>query len=183
MFKQYLAQMRGDIEELKTAFGSALRVAPVAVVDPVKGFRVSWGEDPDGGAFLSPWYPHPESGGATSTWAPLSVGQVVGVINPDGDPRQGILLRGGFSGKNPAPSQNLDENLYRFGGVSISVLASGAVLLEAKGAVTITAPQVNLGGEGGSPVARVGDLVEVGSGSSAGRWPIVTGSGVVSAVD
>ncbi|WP_085593524.1 phage baseplate assembly protein V [Thalassospira sp. MCCC 1A01428] len=35
---------------------------------------------------------------------------------------------------------------------------------------------ISFGGEGGQPVARVGDMVNVGSGSSAGLWPIVSGS-------
>lgn len=175
--------MKADIEALKTVMGTALRVGAVAVVDPVKGFRVKWGEGADGKPFLSPFYPHPESGGATSTWAPLSEGQIVGVLNPGGDPRQGILLRGGFSGKNPPPSQSLDENKLTFGGVSVTITKDGAVVIDAAAAVTVNAPVVNLGGEGGRPVARIGDKVAVGAGSSAGEWPIVSGSNTVFAVD
>ncbi len=36
-------------------------------------------------------------------------------------------------------------------------------------------------GEDAQPIARVGDMVQVGSGSSAGMWPIVSGSNFVSA--
>lgn len=181
MISEIIAQ-RADIEQLKTVFGRALRVGPVEVVDPVKGFRISYGNGSGGEPFLSPFYPHPESGGATSTWAPLSKGQVVGVINPGGDPRQGILLRGGFSADNPAPSQSLDENVLAFGGVKLTLHKDGTVTIDAASAVTVNAPQVNLGGEGGKPVARIGDKVAVGSGSSAGQWPIVEGSSAVSAV-
>lgn len=49
--------------------------------------------------------------------------------------------------------------------------------------VTVNAPSIDLGGEGGKPVARIGDLVSVSIGSSAGLWPIVEGSGAVRAVD
>ncbi|GHA13375.1 hypothetical protein GCM10007989_04970 [Devosia pacifica] len=178
-----IVTMKADLEALKTQFGTALRVGPVDKVDAEKGFRVSWGQDARGEPFLSPWYPHPESGGRTSTWMPLSEGQVVGIINPDGDPRQGILLRGGFSDLNPPPSQSLDENVFRFGGVTITISADGAVTVDAAGPVTVITPQVNLGGEGGKPVARIGDKVAVGTGSSAGEWPIVEGSGTVFAVD
>lgn len=174
--------LRADIEALRTAFGTALRVGPVEVVDAQKGFRVKWGEGTDGKPFLSPWLPHPESGGETSTWAPLSKGQIVGVINPNGDPRQGMLLRGGFSDQNPPPSESLDENVLRFGGVTITLGKGGSVVIDAAGPVTVNAPVVNLGGEGGKPVARVGDLVDVGAGSSTGLWPIVQGSAVVKAV-
>lgn len=181
MINQFLT-LRADVEALKSAFGTALRVGPVEEVDAKKGFRIKWGDGPSG-PFLSPWYPHPESGGATSTWAPLSKGQVVGIINPDGDPRQGVLLRGGFSDQNPPPSESLEENVFRFGGVKITITESGAIVIDAAGPVTVNAPVVNLGGEDGKPVARIGDRVSVGSGSSAGLWPIVEGSSVVNAVD
>lgn len=124
-----LLGMKVDIEMLKTAFGNSLKVGPVEVVDAKKGYRLKLGEGPDGKPFLSPWYPHPESGGATNTWAPLSKGQIVGVLNPSGDPRQGLLIRGGFSGVNPPISEDLSENKFQFGGVTITV-ASGKITIE-----------------------------------------------------
>jgi phage baseplate assembly protein V len=56
--------------------------------------------------------------------------------------------------------------------------------------VTVTAPQVIVdsedvilgGSAGGAKVARVGDRVNVGSGSSAGMWPIVEGADNVKAI-
>lgn len=180
MISEIIAQ-RADIEQLKALFGRSLRVGAVEVVDAEKGFRINLGNGADGAPFLSPFYPHPESGGATSTWVPLSKGQIVGVINPGGDPRQGILLRGGFSADNPAPSGSLDENVFEFGGVKLTI-RDCSLIIDAPMAVTVNAPEVNLGGVGGRPVARIGDKVEVGGGSSAGLWPIVEGSSVVSAV-
>ncbi len=47
--------------------------------------------------------------------------------------------------------------------------------------VAVNAGAVDLGGAGGQAVARIGDEVAVGAGSSAGRWPIVSGSGKVKA--
>lgn len=181
MISEILAQ-RADIEQLKSLFGRALKVGPVEVVDAKLGFRIKLGTDAQGKPFLSPFYPHPESGGATSTWAPLSKGQIVGVINPGGDPRQGVLLRGGFSDANPPPSESLDENKFDFGGVTITIGTGGNVVIDAPGKVVVNSPNIELGGEGGPPVARIGDLVKVGSGSSAGSWPIVSGSDVVRAV-
>ncbi|NMG39810.1 baseplate assembly protein [Chelativorans sp. ZYF759] len=115
-----VAEIKADVEMLKTAFGNSLKVGPVEEVDAQKGYRLKLGEGPDG-PYLSPWYPHPESGGATKSWAPLSKGQIVGVINPTGDPRQGILLRAGFSGQDGAPSSDLAENVLQFGGVTLSI--------------------------------------------------------------
>jgi phage baseplate assembly protein V len=42
--------------------------------------------------------------------------------------------------------------------------------------VVVESDNINWGGEDGAKVARVGDRVNVGSGSSAGLWPIVEGS-------
>lgn len=42
--------------------------------------------------------------------------------------------------------------------------------------VVIDSDDISLGGDGGSPVARVGDMVRVATGSSQGDWPIVSGS-------
>lgn len=54
------------------------------------------------------------------------------------------------------------------------------LLLDSSGA-TLTAATINLGSGSGKGVARIGDTVTIGSGSSAGSWPIVSGSAVVRA--
>ncbi|MCF1502911.1 baseplate assembly protein [Afifella sp. H1R] len=116
-----LAQTIIDLEILKTSFGNALKVGPVEEVDAVKGYRLNLGTGSDGKPFLSPWYPHPESGGQSASWMPLSKGQIVGVINPTGDPRQGVLLRGGFSDQNPPPSADLAANILKAFGITVSM--------------------------------------------------------------
>ena len=42
--------------------------------------------------------------------------------------------------------------------------------------VVVESDDISFGGEGGAKVARIGDRVNVGSGSSSGLWPIVEGS-------
>lgn len=108
---QELVSQRVDLEMLRTAFGNSLKVGPVEVIDAEKGYRLKLGEDDEGEPYLSPWYPHPESGGQTRSWMPLSKGQVVGVLNPIGDQTQGLLLRGGFNGENGPPSEDLAANV------------------------------------------------------------------------
>lgn len=141
-------EIRAKIEKLNTGFANALKVGPVEVIDAKKGFRLKLGEDEDG-PYLSPWYPHPESGGATRTWAPLSKGQIVGVMNPVGDSRQGVIFRGGFSDQFPPPSEDLQENRFEFGALSISATGGGDTL-------TITL--------GGSSITMTGDRIDVNSG-------------------
>ncbi len=126
---QSLIGMKIDMEMLKTAFDNSIKVGRVAAVDAAKGYRIKLGEDENGQPYLSPWYPHPESGGNSSTWMPLSEGQIVGVINPTGDPRQGLLVRGGFSDENAPPSSDLLANVLRAFGVTATV-KDGTVTIE-----------------------------------------------------
>lgn len=56
------------------------------------------------------------------------------------------------------------------------------ILVSSPTKVVVDCPDVRLGGDGGAKVARIGDQVNVGSGSSAGMWPIVEGADNVSAV-
>lgn len=104
-----------DVDGLKNRVNGMIREGTVDEVDAKKGYRLHWGEDETGAPVLSPWMPHPESGGAFSTWAPLSKGQVAGTLHPAGDPRRGFIIRGGFSGENKPPSEKLDENVFKFG--------------------------------------------------------------------
>lgn len=63
-----------------------------------------------------------------------------------------------------------------------NISVAGDATLTAGGRVDLTAPEVSVNGTLGvgtgdrQPVARIGDLVNVGSGSSAGLWPIVSGA-------
>lgn len=49
--------------------------------------------------------------------------------------------------------------------------------------VVVLSDDVHLGAEGGPKVARIGDRVQVDTGSSAGMWPIVEGSSKVQAAN
>lgn len=62
--------------------------------------------------------------------------------------------------------------IIQVGGQQLRLDSSGA---------TLTATTVNLGSGSGKGVARIGDTVMIASGSSAGSWPIVSGSTVVKA--
>ena len=64
----------------------------------------------------------------------------------------------------------------------ISLKLGSAELLVEDGQITLNAAAVLLGPEGDrKKVARVGDHVQVDTGSSAGSWPIVEGSDAVKA--
>ncbi|HBT44297.1 MAG TPA: hypothetical protein DIW51_00635 [Rhodospirillaceae bacterium] len=79
-----------------------------------------------------------------------------------------------------------DMDIYAPGDVhveaaNVTVDATGDITVNAAGKAVVNCEDLHLGTEDGPPVARVGDLVNVGSGSSAGTWPIVSGSDKVRA--
>ena len=134
-----MADLRIDVEMLKTAFAGSMKVGPVADVDAKRGYRLDLGTGSNGQPYLSPWYPHPESGGQSASWQPLSKGQVVAVFHPSGDPRQGVLMRAGFGGDNRPPSEDLARNVLEAFGVRLE-MAGGEMRVTVDRAVTVVAP-------------------------------------------
>ncbi|NDV88799.1 baseplate assembly protein [Aurantimonas aggregata] len=128
MFAEIIG-MKADIEALKTAFGNSLKLGPVEEIDAAKGYRLKLGEGADGEPWLSPWLPHPETG---KTSVPLKKGQIVGVMSPTGDMRQGLVFRGGYSAENASPNQNMAANVFEDAGVRI-VVAGGALTITTGG--------------------------------------------------
>lgn len=124
--------IKAEIEQLKTVFGNALTVGPVAVVDAEKGYRIRLGGTDDD-PYLSSWHPHPETG---KTSIPLKVGQVVGRMNHAGDPRLGFLLRAGYSDGHPSPNTNMSANVFADAGVRLEVVG-GALKVTADQDVTL----------------------------------------------
>ena len=66
-------------------------------------------------------------------------------------------------------------------GANLDADVPGDATINVGGKAVVNCEDLHLGAEDGPPVARVGDLVNVGSGSSAGTWPIVSGSDKVRA--
>ena len=125
---QEFVKLRHELAEVRHNQANMLRVGTVEQVDGQKGYQVNFGED-DGKAIPSPWFPHPEQGGAYKTWRPMAKGQIVHVFCPNGDPRQGFILpKGGFSDENRQPSDKLDENVETFGDWKMTLTKDGHVM-------------------------------------------------------
>lgn len=176
-----IADLRREIAELSRRQANVMRTGKVIEVDPARGLvRLDVGDE--GSALLTPMIPWPERAGSRRSWNPPSVGEVMTVFSPSGEvSERSLALHGGFTTDTPAPSADGDAAVFAVGGVTITVKGDSVVVDTPK--AVINCPSVDLGGEGGKPVARIGDMVSVGSGSSAGLWPIVEGSGAVRAVD
>lgn len=123
-----IIELNAAHETLVNAFGRAIKGGVVKQVDKDKGYRISLGVV-DGEEFLSPWYPHPESG---KTSVPLREGEIVGIIAPGGDPRQGFILRGGYTEGHPSPNGDMEANVFKDGG-AIFTVKNGVMSIELPG--------------------------------------------------
>lgn len=112
------------------------------------------------------------------TFHPLDGAEAI-LVFPAGDRSHGIAVVVG-------------DRRYRLTGLAPGEVAlhddQGQKIVLHRDRIEVTAPKVvvvsddvQLGADGGPRVARIGDLVDVASGSSAGQWPIVSGAAKVSA--
>jgi len=168
-----LADIRNELVDIKRRVEVSHRDGKVVELDPEKGLiKVDLGTDKS--PMVTEWIPWVERAGAQKTWNPPTVGEAISVVAPGGEMALARGVPGGFSAAFQQPSQE--------GGAYVSNVGS-STLTQRDGQTIVAAPKVDLGAAGGMAVARIGDHVLVGAGSSAGLWPIVEGSGSVFAAD
>lgn len=139
--------------------------------------------------------------GSNNSWNPPEIDEQVIVLSPSGDLSQAVILPSLYKNNASDSDQNVKSIIYQDGSKISFNLASGTLDLDLKGDVTIKVlgnanieggninikgssnitldGNVDLGGSGGQGVARIGDKVEITGGSSAGQWPIISGSSKV----
>ena len=139
--------------------------------------------------------------GSNNSWNPPEIDEQVIVLSPSGDLSQAVILPSIYKNNASNSDQNIKSITYQDGSKISFNVSSGTLDLDLKGDViikvvgnaniegdniNITASSnitldgnVDLGGSGGQPIARIGDKVEITGGSSAGQWPIISGSSKV----
>lgn len=80
-----------------------------------------------------PWF---EQAGDVNEWTPLSVGQRVMLVSPDGDPGKAAIMRGGFTDDTPQPHNKGAEKRTTIG--DCTVTQSGESLVVVIGGCTFT---------------------------------------------
>ncbi|MBK1638964.1 hypothetical protein CKO24_07850 [Rhodothalassium salexigens DSM 2132] len=159
---------------LERALANLARPGVVTAVrsDPPR-VRVAFGA----GGLESDWLPWMAArAGDDATWHPPSVDEQVLVLNPGGDPRQGVVL-GALYGADSAPAAEPQVAAMRFADgtdlrydaeahhLSVSQPGEGARLtVTCAGPVTVAAPAVDLG--------RDDALEPVVLGERLGRWVV-----------
>jgi phage baseplate assembly protein V len=139
--------------------------------------------------------------GNNNSWNPPEIDEQVIILSPSGDLSQAVILPSLYKNNASDSDQNIKSITYQDGSKISFNVSSGTLDLDLKGDVTIKVVgnanieggninikgnsnitldgNVDLGGSGGQPIARIGDKVEITGGSSAGQWPIISGSSKV----
>jgi phage baseplate assembly protein V len=142
------------------------------------------------------WLPWINSNsGTNNSWNPPEIGEQVVILSPSGELNQAVILPSLYKNNASENSSTIKSMIFADGSKVSFNLESGNLDLDIKGNATIKVAgnaqieasnitlkgNVDLGGSGGNSIARVGDQIEISSGSSAGKWPIVSGSDKVKA--
>lgn len=162
------------LTEAERRIRNMVRYGRVAEVDPANARVKVIDEDGGDHKLTTTWLPWAEVGGNVRTWHPPAIGQQVVMFSPSGNLGHAIVFPAAFSDQYPQPSSAGDEQIITIGSTTLKLKGDEAVV-ETPHAI-IKAGKVDLGGEGGKPVARIGDKTSDGA-------VIVEGSGTVSAVD
>lgn len=139
--------------------------------------------------------------GNNNSWNPPEIDEQVIILSPSGDLSQAVILPSLYKNNASDSDQNIKSITYQDGSKISFNVSSGTLDLDLKGDVAIKVVgnaniegdninitgssnitldgNVDLGDTGGQGVARIGDLVDISAGSSAGQWPIISGSSKV----
>lgn len=143
--------------------------------------RLVLGKTPDGEEILSPPVRWPQQGaGRLKIHSVPADNEQMMLRSQSGTVGEASLADWATYDDDHAPPSDKDsEAVVEFDGSRVTL--EGELARVAASHVHVEADSVSLGGEGGERVARRGDRVRIDAGSSAGLWPIIEGSDVVSA--
>ncbi len=133
--------------------------------------------------------------GNNNNWNPVAIDEQVIVLSPCGELNQGVILPSVYRDNIPETNPNIYSINFADGSRIAFDHNLGNLTLDIKGSVNIKVTgnaqiessnitlqgNIDLGGTGGKAIARIGDKVKIDAGSSAGEWPIISGSSTVKA--
>lgn len=176
-----IADIMFRIAELERRARNRRRKGTIAKVsDDGSKYRVKLSEQ-NGKPYLTDWIKaRTLAAGGVKVDVRYSVGEQVDVVSENGDMTDAQIDFSTYSDDNPR--ENKDAALHIKIGDTVIEASAGAARVTSPH-VTVSSPDVRIGGDGGKAVARIGDRVRIETGSSAGLWPIVEGSSAVFAAD
>ena len=151
-----LSGILNRIEELERRMANTVRLGRVIKVDAARGLvKLKVAELETG------WVPWTAQAGEINVFAPPSVGQQMMLVSPSGEPGQGWAAPAGFSNQFAQPHDKGGEMKITHG--AVVVFTDGSVIRVKADHAVIEADKVDLGGEGGPAVARIGDKTSDGA--------------------
>ena len=174
-----------NLNDLGRRLANIIRLGTISSIDHKKALaRVKIGN------LETNWLPWvTANSGNNKNWNPPEIEEQVMILSPGGELDQGIILPSIYRNNAPADSADIQTIIYKDGSKISFNQTNGNFDLDIKGSATIKVVgsisligEVNLGGAGGKAIARVGDKIKIDSGSSAGEWPIISGSPKVKAI-
>lgn len=176
-----LADMLHRIAELERRNRNRRRKGTIAEVsDDRSKYRVKL-SDQNGKPYLTPWIKaRTLAAGGVKVDVLYQKGEQVDVVSESGDMADAQIDFSTYSDANARENKDMPFHI-KIGNTVIEASPDLVKVTSAK--VIVESPNVQLGGEGGKRIARIGDKVDVGAGSSKGLWPIVEGSSRVFATD
>lgn len=184
-----MADLYRRVAELERRARNRKRTGKVIEVDHARGLARVELSRPDGTPYVSPWLPWQEvASGGIKSHIPPTVGEQVAVVSENGDLTDAEISMSIPSNANPRPHDGAEAVITK-GSVRVEIsddtttVTTPTAIVNASDRAVVNSPAVHLGAEGGPAVARIGDMVDVKFGSSAGLHPIVQGSGRVFAAD
>lgn len=178
---EQLSDMMHRIAELERRNRNRRRKGTIAEVSDDKSkYRVKL-SDQNGKAYLTPWIgARTLAAGGVKVDVLYQKGEQVDVVSENGDMTDAQIDFSTYSAANARENKDMPLHIK----IGNTVVEASSDLVKVTGAkVIVESPNVQLGGEGGKRVARIGDRVNVERGSSAGLWEIVEGSSCVFAAD
>ena len=113
-----LAHLRGIVERTHRMG----KVTDVDYSDATKPrFRMEHGVDGDGQPVKGPWQPHTQHAGDRTVHTPLTIGQTMLSIAPDGNFENAVAMPYGFSSKVKSPSTSKTDHVDQIGDVTTTL--------------------------------------------------------------
>lgn len=177
----HIEQMGFRIAELERRDRNRRRKGKIAEISEDKSrYRVELSQQ-DGKPYLTPFIKaRILSAGGVKVDVLYSVGEQVDVVSESGDLADAQIDFSTYSDENARENSDTPFHI-KIGNTVIE--GTGDLVKVTATKVVVQSDNVQLGGEDGKRVARLGDRVHVQSGSSSGFWPIVEASEKVFAVD
>lgn len=141
---EIFVEVMARIARLEQRVANMALHGPVTDIDPKKQLaRVRIGGT-DEAPWKSPWIPYGQFAGGLKVHTPPTVGQNMTLLNPTGDPSQGVLLPFTWNNAFKSPSENGDENVLTFGNVRIEIKDDRLFAKVGGSEITVTGSDVTI---------------------------------------